>query len=186
MQQFIKTCSDCLQNNGVLLYPTDTIWGLGCNPFSSIALERIEFIKQRTAGKNYILLVHSIGQLENYVSLNDKILTILSDQTKPTTIIYPACSPSLAHLAASDGSLAFRIVKHPFCEALLKEINIPLISTSANISSEPSPANFADISSTLLTQVDCIVPQQFETNTNGVASKIIKFDADYNMTVIRD
>lgn len=166
-----------LQQGGVILYPTDTIWGIGCDATNAQAVQRIYQIKRREDSKALICLVESVQQLEQYVSLTPLILETLQQPThKPTTFIYPQAQHLAPNLLAADGSIAMRITTELFTQTLLNRLQKPIVSTSANISGEPSPQNFAEISAEIKNQVDYTCNYRQNDSTKFQPSTIIKWE----------
>ncbi len=182
----IQEALSILRSGGLLLYPTDTVWGLGCDATNEQAVEKIFALKQRAESKSLIILVDSITMLERYVAQVPEIayrLIEVSDQ--PLTIIYPEAAGLAANVPAADGSIAIRVVNHPFCNELLRQFKKPLISTSANISGENTPSGFAAISETVKQGVDFIVPQALEKGVTQQPSSIIKLGRKGEIQIIR-
>jgi len=178
----------CLNQEGSILYPTDTIWGLGGNALSKVVFHKINTIKNRPSQKSYIVLLKDFQSLETYVQVDlNKIKAILTQTENPTTIIYPLKDKTLKHLAAEDNTIAIRIPQQGFVKELLNLIEFPLISTSANISGESNPATFQEITETVKQQVDFIVPNSLANNTNNKPkpSTILKVEASGEITTIR-
>jgi L-threonylcarbamoyladenylate synthase len=175
-----------LQNRGVVLYPTDTVWGLGCDATNFEAVSRIYKIKQREESKSLIILVSSEEMLLKYVgSVPEKALQILSSSERPTTIIYKNPKHLSENCIATDNTIAIRIVQDDFCRELIQEFGKPIVSTSANISGEETPKSFSEISKTILDSVDYIVNLQQEKVTN-TSSKILRITEDDDVEVIRE
>lgn len=186
MKKEIEQTAQILLNGGVILYPTDTVWGIGCSALSEEAIGKIYKIKQRSESKSMIVLVDTIERLKTYVEeLPEIALGLIRKAEKPLTIIYPKAMNLPLGLVASDGSIAIRIVNHPFCRKLIAEINAPLVSTSANISGEPTPMSYEDISTAIKSQMDLIIEQRFETSKNAQPSTIIRLIDMKNFEVIR-
>ena len=149
---------DVINRGGILLYPTDTIWGLGCDPFNKDAVERVLQLKNREAEKAFILLVDSVEMLKKYVErLHPRVETLLFYHTRPLTIIYDNPIDLPKGIIASDGSIAIRVTTDPFCKHLIHQFGKPIISTSANVSGEPYPPNFGAISTDIIKGVDYVV-----------------------------
>ena len=186
MQNEVQKTVQILKNGGVILYPTDTVWGIGCDATQKIAVEKVYQIKQRVESKSLILLVDTIERLRNYVEfVPEFVLELLENTTKPTTIIYPKAKNLPLNLVASDGSIAIRVVNHEFCKQIIKLLNAPLVSTSANISGEPTPTIFSEISYHLKMEVDYVVEYEQEDVQEKNASTIIKLIDNSNYEVIR-
>ncbi len=175
-----------LNNNEVILCPTDTIWGLSGNALQTQVLERVYEIKQRPKEKSFILLVASITQLKKYVADDlEAISKILEDQHRPTTVIYSKPKGSLPkELLAKDGSIAIRIPKPDWLQSILTQINFPILSTSANISGQASPKDRNQISNQILEQVDFIANPSGVVQT-GESSQIIKIGGENEISWIR-
>jgi L-threonylcarbamoyladenylate synthase len=188
MEHDIKKCVEVLQNGGVILYPTDTVWGLGCDATNETAVAKIFAIKQRVESKSLIALLPDAFSLMQYVSAPppniDELLEPYTD--RPTTIIYPNALLIADNALAQDGSMAFRICKHDFCFALLKRYRKSIISTSANISGEPTPAIFAQITDSIKNAVDYIVTIQQDITDVKQPSRILRLINDSEFEVIRE
>ena len=175
-----------LRSGGVILYPTDTIWGLGCDATRADAIQRIYQIKQRDDSKSLIILVAEDRDILQFVAAPDPaVFDFIQEQTRPTTIIFENALGLPGNLVAGDGSIAIRIVQDEFCRHLIKRLRKPLVSTSANISGESSPQKFSDISQTIRESVDYIVNWRQDEDTSAQPSQIIKWDNDGRVTVIR-
>ncbi|MCE1168305.1 MAG: threonylcarbamoyl-AMP synthase [Sphingobacteriia bacterium] len=181
-----KTVS-ILKKGGTILYPTDTIWGLGCDALNEKAVEKVFIVKQRPENKSLILLVDSEEMLANYVEYIPSIThDLLQQYNRPLTIIYPRASKRLPkEVVAADNSIAIRIVKHQFCQDIIKQLGAPIVSTSANISGEPSPAVFAHINQKILSGVDHVVALEQNEFRSGIASTIIKLEVNGEFEIIR-
>ena len=182
----IDKCFAILQKGGIILYPTDTIWGIGCDATNATAIDRIYKLKQRNENKKMVVLLDSKEMLYRYVNIVPMAaLQIIDTAIKPTTIIYDGGQNLAKNLVTTDNSIAIRIVKSLFCQLLIKKLDKPLVSTSANISNQPSPSNFSEISDAVLQGVDYVVNLQQEERHNAVPSSIIKLDVNGNITIIR-
>lgn len=186
MQGEINKVVALLNKGKVILYPTDTIWGLGCSAIDPIAIQRLKTIKERQKGKNLIILVSGIDMLKRYVTtVPEQAIEAMEKSPYPLTIIYPQAKKLPISLLSQDQSIGIRVPKNDFCQRLIATLDAPLVSTSANISSEPSPATFENISSTLRSRVDYIVPAIYEQKALHTASSILKIEADNSLTKIR-
>lgn len=186
MEEEIEQIVNILNNSGVIIYPTDTIWGLGCKATDSKAILKLKEIKERQEGKSLILLMSDLSMLKRYVTnLPQQALTLMSKTTTPLTIIYPKAKELPITLLSQDQSIGVRIPSFDFCTQLIKKLDAPLVSTSANISGENSPTSFADISEKLKQRVDYIVPSRFERRTHGSASSIYKITDEGQTIKIR-
>ena len=187
MEKEITKCVELLLAGKVILYPTDTIWGLGCDATNEDALEKIYRIKQRHESKSMIILLDKSDKLPLYVQKIPLIAwDLLHIADRPTTYIYPTACNLPAKLIHSDGTIAIRIVNDPFCRRLIQQLGRPLISTSANLSGEKSPTSFSDISPQLKEAVDYCVPQECASSIDYKPSRLIRFINDYNFSVVRE
>ena len=182
----IKRALDILKNGGVILYPTDTIWGLGCDATNEKAVEKIYRIKKRTDQKSMLVLLDNPGEIPSYINKMPEIardLIELSD--KPITIIYPDAKNLAKNLIAPDGSIGIRISNDPFCQKLIQRFKKPVVSTSAKISGEQSPKNFSEISEDIINAVDYVVKWRQDDLSQTNPSGIIKLGANGEIQIIR-
>lgn len=178
---------DVLADAGLILYPTDTIWGIGCDACNPVAIERIYNLKRRDRSKPFVLLVDSIEMLKNYVAqVHPRIETLLSFHKRPLTIIYEQGINLPPNAMSNTQSVAIRIVQDGFCKELLKALDRPLIATSANISDEPFPGNFGEISSEVIQGVDYVVHHRREERKVNEPSVIVKYDAKGDLVFLRE
>lgn len=186
MHEEVRKAAQCILEGGNILYPTDTIWGIGCDATNPDAVQRIYQIKKRSDRKSMLVLMDGTRMLSGYLeSVPDKALEIIHSTERPTTIIYPE-GKNLAHnLLPDDGSIGIRIVSDPFCLNLIQQIGKPIVSTSANISGDKSPACFGEIESSVLSAVDYVVNWRQEEATPSAPSTIIKLDNRGQATVLR-
>ena len=174
-----------LKEGKTILYPTDTVWGLGCDATKKEAVKKIYTLKNREESKSLIILVSSIDMLKKYVSVPQKALEILKQTNKPTTIIYQNPNGLADNvISKEDNSVAVRIVEDDFCKALIENYGKPIVSTSANVSGEPTPKSFSKISKPILDGVDYIVNLHQERETTK-SSTILKLDGD-SIVVLRE
>lgn len=186
MQTEINNALNILKQGGIILYPTDTVWGIGCDATNSDAVNKIYTLKQRNETKSMICLVNNIDMLETYIETIPKAVTnIIKQSQNPTTIIYNNPKRVAKNLVANDNTLAIRVVSNTFCEKLIKNLKKPLVSTSANISGQPTPKSFAEISEQILKGVDYIVNLPDE-KSEVKPSEIIKLGNDGSVTFIRE
>ena len=173
----IKNCLKTLDAGGIILYPTDTVWGIGCDATNDEAVEKIITLKQRASNKSFVVLVASQKEVEQYVNDPDPaIFKYLEKTTKPTTVIYENARSLASNVIAADGSVAIRICKDLFCIQLIEQFGKPIVSTSANIGGEPTPQLFSQISIVIKQGVDYVVNhRQQEENLNSLPSAIIKW-----------
>lgn len=175
-----------LQGGGVILYPADTIWGIGCDALRKDALTRVYDIKGRSVMKPLIVLVSNLEQLYDVASsVHPRIDTLLHFHDRPLTVIYPGAREKYKHLAAADGTIGIRMVKYGFCHELISAFDSPLVSSSANVSGDPPPTNFGSISSQIIRQVDYTVPAFTEKGITGSPSVIAKYDENGELEFLR-
>ena len=183
----LATCVKILKKGGIILYPTDNIWGLGCDATNEAAVAKIFELKQREEQKSMIILLSKIDDIKNYSKIpSDKIKNLLTTTVKPLTIIYPTAKNVALNLVAKDGSIAIRIVRDTFCEALINFYGKPIVSTSANISGERSPKIFDEISIPIKIGADYIVQHRQKDKTLYHPSKIMFWKTDDDIIVIRE
>jgi L-threonylcarbamoyladenylate synthase len=186
MHDDIKTALEVLKSGGVILYPTDTIWGIGCDATNEKAVERIYKIKKREDSKSMLVLMENPALLERYVTEVPEIAWDLVEiATTPLTVIYPNAKNLAKNLVAEDGSIGIRFTKEAFTSQLLQRFRRPLVSTSANISGEKSPAFFDEISDDIKKQVDYIVEFRQNDTTPAQPSSIIKLGVGGQIDIIR-
>lgn len=187
MQSDIKAALEVLRNGGLILYPTDTIWGIGCDATNADAVERLSNLKQQKSGKNMLVLIENPNMLNIYLDEVPEIAWDLIEVTdKPLTIIYPKAKNFAPNLIAADGSIGIRVVRHTFCERLIQAFRKPIVSTSANISGQVFPKSFADIAPEIKAGVDLIVPHIYEESKSPVPSSIIKLGLGGEVKIIRE
>lgn len=187
MKQDIEKALEVLRNGGVILYPTDTIWGLGCDATNPEAVQKIYEIKQRSDQKSLLVLLDNPGKIASYVKEIPDIAWDLMDLSeKPLTIIYSDAKNLAPNLVAEDGSIGIRIPKDDFCERLIQRFKKPLVSTSANISGESAPQNFHEINPSLLQLVDYVVEWRQDDDTKAQASSILKLKTNGEIVIIRE
>jgi len=175
-----------LTDGGIILYPTDTIWGIGCDACNAHAVEKIFELKKRDRSKPFILLADSVQMIQEYVAeVHPRLDTLLSFHVRPLTVIYEGARNLPPNLIAADGSIGFRIPQDNFCKALIKSFGKPLVATSANISNEPFPTNFGTISSEVIQGVDYVVKTHSEAHMDSNPSVIVKISAKGELDFIR-
>ncbi len=173
-----KEIINILNDDKLIVYPTDTIWGIGCDATSNKAVEKIYKLKKREENKSLIILVSSINMLKKYVFVSQKAIEIIEKLTKPTTVIYnnpKGISEKIIN--KSDNSIAIRIVKDNFCKKLIEEFGKPIVSTSANISGKYAPKCFSEIETEILKGVDYVVNSQTD-EIRTKSSTILKIEND--------
>ena len=182
MEKLLET----LKSGGIILYPTDTIWGIGCDATDDEAVMKIFKLKNRDQNKPLIILVESEKRLQDLVEVPAVAWDIMDLSEKPITIVYDAPKGISKNLIAEDGSIGIRLVKNEFCKRLISKLNKPIVSTSANFSGEKSPKSFADISQKLINEVDAVAEDQINRVSKWEASSIIRVWSDGRIKVIRE
>lgn len=185
-EEDIKTAVDTLKRGGVILYPTDTVWGLGCDATNAKAVERVYEIKRRADSKALIVLLGNRNDLYRYVDeVPDVAMELLDVSVRPTTVIYDKGINMAGNVTADDGSVAIRVSSDPFCRQLCRGLRRPLVSTSANISGQPTPALFREISPEIVNAADYVVEHRRNDNSRALPSIIIKISADSTFKILR-
>lgn len=189
LQTAINKLIAVLQKGGTILYPTDTVWGIGCDATNAEAVQKIYTIKQRAESKALIILLDSAQKLPLYVQhIPAKAFQIIETASRPTTIIYPHAQGLAPNLIANDGSIAIRVTSDPFCKHLIAAYGKPIVSTSANVSGEATPSTFSQISNAIKNGVDYVTSPLVETPKGTQAtqpSTILKIEATGEISVIR-
>lgn len=186
MTEDIKKALEVLKNGGIILYPTDTIWGIGCDATNEEAVQRIYQVKKRADSKSMLVLMENPALLDRYVDEVPEVAwDLIEVATTPLTVIYPGAKNLAKNLVAEDGSIGIRFTKEAFTSQLLQRFRRPIVSTSANISGEKPPTVFAQISEEIKKQVDYIVEYRQDDNTATQPSSIIKLGAGGQIEIIR-
>jgi len=176
-----------LRNGGTILYPTDTIWGLGCDATNAAAVEKIFKIKARSETKSLLVLVDSIQMLERYVNeIPEIVYELTSVSESPLTIIYSSGKNLAPDVCATDGSVGIRICNDEFCNELLSRFRKPIVSTSANYSGMPSPENFDSIEKSVIDAVSYVVKFRQDDLRKQKASPIIKVEQNGTIKIMRN
>ncbi|MDR2057307.1 MAG: threonylcarbamoyl-AMP synthase [Dysgonamonadaceae bacterium] len=186
MDEDIEKACEVLRKGGLILYPTDTIWGIGCDATREEAVERVYEIKKRSDSKSLLVLLDSVAKLNFYVDdLPDIALDLIEVSDQPLTIVYSGAKNIAPNLIAGDGTLGVRITNEKFSRELCRRFKKPLVSTSANISGQPAPENFAKINDEIIRSVDYTV--NYKKNDNRIArpSAIIKVSPGGLIQIIR-
>jgi L-threonylcarbamoyladenylate synthase len=179
-------CLEILKKGGLILYPTDTIWGIGCDATNPDAVRKIFDLKQRPTTKSMIVLLADARDINRYTGRPEHYIADYLEKTdKPTTVIYESALGLAENLLSEDGSVAIRIVKEDFCRHLIKRFRKPLVSTSANISGSEPPENFTAISREIKDGVDYIVNYRQHENRPARASKVVRFDKSGKPVILR-
>lgn len=181
----IEKCLETLKKGGLILYPTDTVWGIGCDATNEKAIEKIYKLKRRSDEKAMIVLAADEKDIMQHVAAPDLSLFDYLDQTtKPTTVVYDGALGFADNIVAKDGSIAIRICKDEFCRQLIKRFRKPIVSTSANISGMPAPGIFKEISDEIKNGVDYIVQHKQHDETPAQPSSLIKWN-NGKVTILR-
>lgn len=198
MKEQIQKALEVLRQGGLILYPTDTVWGIGCDATDPVAVAKVYALKNREDSKSLVLLSSDMDMICRYIKeVPEMAIQLVEVNDKPMTIIYPgavagekgsekASRHCLAYnTVAEDGTVGIRVPMMDFCRELVAKLGRPIVSTSANISGEKTPARFAEISDAIKTGVDYIVDPSLEKGATGHSSSIIKVGLDYSIEIIR-
>ena len=186
IEKEILLCIKVLAEGGTLLYPTDTIWGIGCDATNPMAVDKVYRLKRKIERKNLIILLDEAEKIGNYVSVVPDIgWDLLKSVDTPLTIIYPDAKNLAANVIADDGSIAIRVVGNDFCRSLIRKFGKPIVSTSANISGHPPPREFKDIDNEIIEGVDHVVDESLDQHHQVKASRIIKLFLNGEFRIIR-
>jgi L-threonylcarbamoyladenylate synthase len=186
MTDDLNSACDVLRKGGLILYPTDTVWGIGCDATSTQAVQRIYALKQRADHKAMIVLIDSAARLDAYVTEIPPVARDLAEAAdKPLTIIYPNARNIAPALLGEDGSVGIRITNERFSHNLCERFRKPVVSTSANISGQPAPASFAEIAEAIRLGVDYVVRYRQEEVNRAKPSGIIRIDGHGRIRIIR-
>lgn len=173
----VEKCLQILQSGGIILYPTDTVWGIGCDATNENAVEKIIALKQRPQHKSFVVLVAEEKDILHYTAAPDlSVFDYLQTTKKPTTVIYEHALGLAQNVCNQDGSVAIRICKDEFCRHLIKRFRKPIVSTSANISGDPAAGNFSSINKIINQGVDYVVQYRQDELTAAQPSSIIKWN----------
>ena len=182
----IAEALEVLKRGGVILYPTDTVWGIGCDATNEAAVARVFEIKRRSEAKSLVLLACDLDMIAKHIKEIPNIaIDLVEVNDAPMTIIYPGAQYLAPNVVAEDGSVGIRIPLNDFCVKLVRKLRRPLVSTSANISGEETPSCFAEISPEIVSAVDDVVPAALERDSTGRASQIIKLGLRGEVEIIR-
>ncbi|HAA00650.1 MAG TPA: threonylcarbamoyl-AMP synthase [Flavobacteriales bacterium] len=186
MKEYLEKALEVLKNGGIILYPTDTIWGIGCDAGNPEAVKRIYDLKKRDDSKSMIVLVENTNRITRHVREVPEVawdLIELSD--KPLTVVFDRAYNLAPNLIGEDGSIGIRVCMDEFCNQLIKKLNRPIVSTSANISGQASPRFYNDISNEIRVGVDHIVNLRRNETTISQPSSIIRLKNDGQITILR-
>jgi L-threonylcarbamoyladenylate synthase len=186
MEHEIQQCIEVLKKGGTILYPTDTIWGIGCDATNFKAVEKIYKLKKRSETKSLIILIEDPGKIENYVKEIPAITwDLMKNVEKPLTIIYPDARNLPKNVIGDDNSIAIRVVRNEFCIRLIREFGKPIVSSSANVSGEPAPLVFRCVSEKIKMNVDYVVKLYQDVLQEVKPSRIIKLKENGEFIIIR-
>ena len=186
MQEDIKKACEVLRKGGVILYPTDTVWGIGCDATNEDAVKRVYEIKKRDDSKSMLVLMENPANLQNYIEdVPDIAWDLIDLADKPLTIIYDGARNLAANLIAEDGSIGIRITSELFSAELCKQFRKPIVSTSANLSGEAAPSNFREIREEVKNAVDYVVTYRQKDNSRAQPSGIVKMSKNGTISIIR-
>lgn len=184
----IKEIAALVRRGGTILYPTDTVWGIGCDATNAEAVANIYALKQRDEQKAMIVLMESLDMVAKYFGQLSpvvwELMEAIESDERPTTVVLPGAGGVASNLLPSEGTLAVRIPKSTFCRQLIRSIGRPLVSTSANVSGEATPLGFSQISATIISGVDGVVDRSLDDGT-GRASAIVSIDGVGSVRIIR-
>jgi L-threonylcarbamoyladenylate synthase len=182
----VEACLKALRKGDLILYPTDTIWGIGCDATHPQAVKRIYDLKQRPETKSLIVLLADDRDLSKYVSLpDDRIYDFLKKVHKPTTVIYQGPVNLAYNLTGSDDTIAIRVVKDSFCKKLIERFGKPIVSTSANLSGRPAPRFFDEVTNIILSGVEYVVKYRQSDKTEKEPSSVVQLKADGTVAILR-
>lgn len=186
VKEEINKTLEYLRKGKLILYPTDTIWGIGCDATNQQAVDRIYRLKQRVESKSMIILLDDVAKLHHYVNEVPEITTDLVNSIEtPLTVIYSGAKGLAKNTIASDGSIAIRITRDPFCRELIAQFGKPVVSTSANVSGTADPITFNQIPEVIIKGVDYVVDHNRDRIAKMKASRIIKLEPNGEFTVVR-
>ena len=185
LKEEVRKACEVLKNGGIILYPTDTIWGIGCDATNEAAVKQVYELKRREDSKAMLVLLDDVGKLASYVEVPDVAYELLEVSDKPMTIIYPNAKNLAKNLIAQDRTIGIRITSEAFTKALLYRFRKPIVSTSANISGESSPKCFAEISDAVKSADDYVVDFRQKETSNSAPSSIIKLGVGGEIQIIR-
>ncbi|WP_297986754.1 L-threonylcarbamoyladenylate synthase [uncultured Chryseobacterium sp.] len=177
---------ETLKSGGTILYPTDTIWGIGCDATNIEAINKIFEIKKREKTKSMIILVESEKRLQDLVDVPEMAWEIIDLSEKPVTLVYDNPRGLPKEILAEDGSIGIRLIKDDFCKKLISKLNKPLVSTSANFSGDKSPLKFSDINPEIVDLVDYAVEENREKVSQYSGSSVIRIWSDGRVKVLRE
>lgn len=187
MQQAIEQAVRVLRDGGLILYPTDTVWGIGCDAANAEAVERIYALKRSQNKKSMLVLCQSADMVVRYVHRAPGVaFEVMEMASSPLTLILPGAAGLASNLIPEEGTLGVRVPDHAFCQGMLARLGRPIVSTSANLTGEPAPAKLPEVAREILDGVDLVVSPRYEGKPTGRASAIILFNEDASFRIIRE
>jgi len=186
MESDLRNALEALKNGGLILYPTDTVWGIGCDATREESVERIYRLKQRAEKQSMLILVDTIDRIYSYVDpVPDIAIDLMEVADKPLSIVFSGARNLASNLVAHDGSIGIRVCRDPFCRELIKRFRKPVVSTSANLHDEPPPSCFAEIGKPILQGVDYTVIWRQDDTTRATPSDIIRIGPGGEVEILR-
>jgi L-threonylcarbamoyladenylate synthase len=186
MKNELEKALEVLKAGGIILYPTDTIWGIGCDATNEEAVQKVMALKGRSASKSLIVLLDNENKLASYVpEIPDVAYDLIEFAENPLTIVYSNAKNLAPSVINEDGSVGIRVVKHNFCQQLIQRFRLPIVSTSANISGQAAPKNFSELAQEIIDGVDYVVNLEQEVLEEKTPSTIMKLSPDGLFTFIR-
>ena len=183
----LERTTEALRAGNTILYPTDTIWGIGCDAENAEAVEKVYAIKQRPTDQSFIILVSDPNMLRRYVTeIPEGFFNFMSGQDRPTTYVFKGARNLPEALVRKDGSVGIRVVQDEFCRELVQRLGRAIVSTSANVSGGPTAASFQDIPAEIVEQVDYVVNWRRDEEIEASPSRIVQWQPNGNVKVIRD
>ncbi|MDG2450233.1 MAG: L-threonylcarbamoyladenylate synthase [Saprospiraceae bacterium] len=182
----LEVINNTLTSGGIILYPTDTIWGIGCDVFQLEAVEKIYNIKKRPRELPFVLLVSSIEMLKTYANIHPRLETLMVYHKKPLTLIYEEVDSLPESILSEDGTIAMRVANDPFCQLIIEELGSPLVSTSANLSGQQFPKHFDEVTGDILRHMDYIVQHRQDDKEERLPSVMAEFNKKGELLFIRE
>lgn len=186
LNEEVDRAAAVLAAGGLILYPTDTVWGIGCDARNAEAVEKVYALKRSQNKKSMLVLCASPDMVARYVNRAPGVAyEVMEMATSPLTFILPGATGLAANLIPDEGTLGVRVPQHEFCQRMLSKFGRPIVSTSANLSGEPAPATLADVDAEIVRGVDCVIDPRFEGKPTGKASSIILFNEKGEFKILR-
>lgn len=187
MKEVLTQTVEVLQCGGIILYPTDTVWGIGCDATNAEAVARVLELKQRSEAKGLIVLVDTSARIDRYVDdVPDIAYDLIDLATSPLTVVFDRGKNLASNLLPADGSVAIRVVQHEFCRRLVERLGRPLVSTSANVAGGATPRVLAEVDERIVRGVDMVVPEQFHCPVSSRPSGVVAVQRGGVVRVIRE